>query len=177
MFLAVREATMVAARREDFRIVHASVQGNHLHLLVEGEHRRAISNGMRGFQISAARHINAAVSERTGQRRSGRVFPDRYHARTLTTPRAVRNALAYVLLNWRRHREDRTSVARTWAVDPFSSAVSFWGWREREGHPTLYRPPRTYLGLVTWRPRTWLLQFGWTKHGLISTHHVPGPDQ
>jgi len=41
-----------------------------------------------------------------GVRRRGQVFADRYHAVTLTSPRQVHHALAYVLNNWRRHRED-----------------------------------------------------------------------
>ena len=177
MFLAIREASIVTAMREDFRIVHLSVQGTHVHLLVEADSKSAISRGMRGFQISAARQINAVMTARTGQRRRGAVFPDRYHARALTSPRAVRHALAYVLNNWRRHQEDRDARAATWAVDPFSSGVVFPGWRERAGLPTLFRPPRTYVGLVTWCPRTWLLRQGWTRHGLVSTHEVPGPER
>src|SRR4029079_11013648 len=38
-YKAVREATLTTARREDFRIVHLSIQRNHLHLLVEADHK------------------------------------------------------------------------------------------------------------------------------------------
>ena len=34
-YKAIREATLTAARREDFRIVHLSIQRTHVHLLVE----------------------------------------------------------------------------------------------------------------------------------------------
>src|SRR5262245_27842503 len=37
MWLAIREATIVVAKFEDFRIVHASVQRTHVHLIVEAE--------------------------------------------------------------------------------------------------------------------------------------------
>jgi REP element-mobilizing transposase RayT len=175
MFRAVREASITTARREDFRIVHASVQGDHIHMMVEAEDKDAISNGMRGFQISAAMHINNALTRRTGCRRRGTVFPDRYHMRVLTSPRAVRHALAYVLNNWRKHGQDRDGLPATWNVDPFSSAVSFWGWREREGAMTLFKPPKEYQALWVWLPKTWLLREGWIRHGLVSTHEVPGP--
>lgn len=174
-FLAVREASITTARREDFRIVHASVQGNHIHMMVEAKSKAAISCGMRGFQISAAMHLNNAISRRTGKQRRGTVFPDRYHLRVLTSPRAVRHALAYVLNNWRKHDEDRDGLPRTWRVDPFSSGVQFWGWCELEGATTLFKPPPTYQGLWVWLPKTWLLREGWTRHGLVSTHEVPGP--
>src|SRR4029078_5271309 len=62
-YKAVREATLTTARREDFRIVPLSIQRNHLHLLVEADHKAALASGMQGFQISAAKHLNAAISK------------------------------------------------------------------------------------------------------------------
>ncbi|MGN6110166.1 MAG: transposase [Kofleriaceae bacterium] len=170
MFAAVREATLVTAKRSDFRIVHMSVQANHVHLIVEAEHKWALARGMQGFEISAAKHINAASGRR------GAVFQDRYHARPLTTPRAVRHAICYVLNNWRRHREDRAPHARGWNLDPFSSGIAFAGWQELVGSPVMYKPPEDYQSLLVWRPRTWLLSTGWSAHhALISAHEVPGP--
>src|SRR3954471_11999836 len=77
-YRAIREATLTTARREDFRIVHLSIQRTHLHLIVEARHKDALAAGMQGFQISAAKHLNAAISRGTpGPRRRGSVFPDR----------------------------------------------------------------------------------------------------
>jgi len=175
MYLQLREATIVTARREDFRIVHLSIQRNHLHLLVEADHKEALSRGMQGFSISAARRVNAAITARTGVRRSGKVVADRFHARPLTSPRAVRHALAYVLNNYRRHGEDRAGVARTWKADPFSSGPLFFGWKELEGSPVLWPLRPTYQPLIVLRPQTWLLAKGWQHHHpLISTREVPG---
>lgn len=174
-FAAIRWATLAIAKRDDFRIIHCSVQRNHLHLIVEAQTRRALSRGMQGFQISAAKHLNAAFGNRTGTRRTGRVFSDRFHARDLNSPRAVRHALAYVLNNWRRHDEHRAAFAATWRVDPYSTAVDFADWKELGDSPFLYQPPRSYLALITWRPKTWLLREGWRRHGPISIHEVPGP--
>ena len=174
-YLAIREATIVTARREDFRIVHMSIQHDHLHMIVEAESKTALSRGMRGFSISAARQINKAITARGGDRRTGRVIGDRFHARPLTSPRAVRHALAYALNNWRRHSEDRAPFAREWKVDPFSSGPLFFGWKELEGTPFLWPLRPTYQPLIVLRPRTWLLARGWQQHHpLISTHEVPG---
>jgi REP element-mobilizing transposase RayT len=174
MYKALREATIVAARREDFRIVHFSIQGNHVHLIAEAENKTALAKGMQGFQISAAKHINAVVSKREGMRRTGRVFTDRYHARALKTPREVRNAISYVLNNWRRHDEHLASVARDWKVDPFSSGIGFDGWKELGGAQFRLRPT-TYEELVVWPARCWLLTTGWRRHGLVSFDETPGP--
>src|SRR5215468_5148623 len=63
VYQAIREATLTTARREDFRIVHLSIQRTHVHLLVEANDKAALARGMQGFQISAAKHLNAAISK------------------------------------------------------------------------------------------------------------------
>jgi REP element-mobilizing transposase RayT len=173
-YLALREATIVTARRADFRIVHMSIQRDHIHLIVEADNRKALSKGVQGFSISAARQINKAITERGGDRRTGEVIADRYHARPLTSPRAVRNTIAYCLGNWRHHGEDRTSFARTWKVDPFSSGAVYFDWKELEDSPVLWPLPPTYHPLIVFRPRTWLLQNWHRFHPLISVREVPG---
>jgi REP element-mobilizing transposase RayT len=174
LYLAVRKATIVTAKRQDFRIVHLSIQHDHIHMIVEADSEGSLSRGVRGFSISAARQINKAISARGGDRRTGRVISGRFHARPLTSPRAVRNTIAYVLSNWRRHGEDRAPLAQTWKIDPFSSGALFSGWQELEGSPGLWPLPETYLPLLVCRPQTWLLS-SWEKfHPLISIREVPG---
>jgi REP element-mobilizing transposase RayT len=174
IYFAVREATIVTAKREDFRIVHLSIQRDHVHLIVEADSKCALSKGIRGFAISAARQINKAITARGGDRRTGRVFADRYHACSLTSPRAVRNTLAYALCNWRHHGEDRAPFARTWKVDPFSSGAVFPGWKELESSPFFWPLPSAYHPLIVFHPRTWLLCNWHRFHPLISVREVPG---
>ena len=127
-YRAIREATLTTARREDFRIVHLSIQRTHVHLLVEADDKGALASGMQGFQISAAKHLNAAISKgKPGPRRRGTVFPDRYHAEIITSPTQARHALAYVLCNWRKHKEDQRQPMREWTLDWFSTAGMFSG--------------------------------------------------
>src|SRR5262245_52249106 len=123
VYQATREATLTTARREDFRIVHLSIQHNHVHLIVEANDKQALTAGMQGFQISAAKHLNAAISKgRPGPRRRGTVFPDRYHAEIITSPTQARHAIAYALNNFRKHGEDQRAPMSTWKVDWYSSA-------------------------------------------------------
>ncbi|HET9622771.1 MAG TPA: transposase [Kofleriaceae bacterium] len=168
---AVRTATLVAGRREDFRIVQLSIQRTHIHLIVEADHKRALTAGMQGFQISAARHLNAVAG--TNGRRRGVVFTDRYHAVIITSPRQARHTLAYVMGNWRKHGEDRIGAARSWNIDWYSSAISFPHWKECAQSPWLWRCHETYDPLFVRQPNTWLLGEGWRRHGLISYFEVP----
>ena len=175
IYQAIRWATIAMAKHEDrVRIVHVSIQKTHVHLIVEAEDRAALARGMQSFQISAAKLINAALArDEQGRRRRGTVFPDRYHLEVLDSPRRARHALAYVLNNWRKHREDRGERSRTWLVDPFSSGAYFNGWQELEHRDLFWDLPATYLNLFVWLPRSWLLRVGWRKHGLIACHEVP----
>jgi len=172
LYLAIRAATRLSAQRTDFRIVHLSIQRDHLHMIVEADHKAALAKGMQGFAISAARQIHRALRARTGARRRGAVFTDRYHPRVLGSPTQVRRAIAYVVNNWRRHGEDRSPSYAGWTVDLFASGVSFEGWAEAQ----TYRPPPTYEPLIVAKPRSWVLAGGWQRAGgPISMYAVPGP--
>ena len=171
-YKACRKALGRVLGRDDFRIVHISLQDGHLHLLVEAADKGALAKGIQAFEISAARYLNQACSQRRGRIRRGRVFSDRYHARAIASPRGVRHALAYVLNNWRRHGRDQGMESMFWAIDPFSSATSFAGWSGDE----LPRDEslETDGPLPVSRSETWLLTVGWKRHGLISPTEVPG---
>jgi REP element-mobilizing transposase RayT len=144
----------------DFRICHVSIQHNHLHFLVEATDRDRLRSGMQGLAISLARRINKILG------RKGKVFAFRYHATAIKSPRQARNSLAYVLNNWRRHNEDeRTLASRFAAIDPYSSARSFTGWKESRGRIALPAGFQGFDPLEVAAPRTWLLRTGWTKSG------------
>jgi putative transposase len=173
-FAAIREARMSTMRLEaSFRIIHFSIQRTHIHLIVEALDSDALSTGMQVFGISCAKQLNAAVTAQRGVLRRGTVFPDRYFARTLKTPREVRNCLSYVINNWRHHKADRERMRQPWKIDPFSSALAFDGWKERPEGKRFKIPPG-YEGAWIWTPSLWLLTTGWRHHGLVSIFEVPG---
>jgi REP element-mobilizing transposase RayT len=136
-----------------FRLVHHSIQTNHLHLIVEADDRRALSRGMQGLLVRISRALNRLL------RRSGGVFADRYHARALRTPREVRSALVYLLQNARHHG------IHLRAVDPCSSAAWFDGWTSPVAAPNGASPNAL--------ARTWLLRLGWRRYGLLRRSEAP----
>lgn len=153
--------------RVDFRVVHISIQNHHLHLLVEATNRVALSRGMQSLLIRTQRAICGSL---------GNLFTHRYHATQITTARQARNALAYVLNNWRRHRLDWDRNGRLSAkLDEFSSAIAFPGWRRSDGRAATFLCPAGYDPLPVASPQTWLLRVGWKELGLIDPFHTPGP--
>jgi REP element-mobilizing transposase RayT len=152
----VLSAFRAAKQRLGARLVQYSVQSNHLHLIVEAEGRRALSRAMQGLAVRLARGLNKRIGRR------GAVFSDRYHARALRTLLEVRRALLYVLQNHRHHARAHP-VAQ---LDPLSSAVYFDGF-SRGG------PSNRSRDCPVAEPSTWLLRFGWRRHGLLGRHEVP----
>ena len=163
-FAALRRAFRGARDRFGMRLVHFSVQGNHVHLLVEAdEGARSLSRGMAGLGIRMARQLNAAVGRR------GALFRERYHATAINNPRQARHVLRYVLLNGGIHagrtRERPAAPARGPAtLDPCSSAACFDGWTIK---PRIIEPWGPASELVA-PPRRWLLTTGWKHWGLLA---------
>jgi REP element-mobilizing transposase RayT len=151
-FLALR-AALAAASGPAFRVLHFSVQRDHVHLLVEADEPTGLSRGIQGLAIRAARAVNRALGRR------GRVWSDRFHARALATPREVRNALVYVIHNVKKH------VRGAWGIDSRSSGDWFDGWRDGVS-PWAGRTPVA-------RARTWLGSIGWRRHARIGIEEMP----
>lgn len=110
-FRALKIAFYSGANRFGFRLVHYSVQGNHLHLLVEAKDEKALSSGMNGMGVRVAKRLNRVMG------RHGKVLADRYHAHVLRTPAEVRRARDYLLQNAKKHYG-------LVVADPYTSTVA-----------------------------------------------------
>ena len=161
-YAALRAAFAAGCDRHGFRLTHYSVLNDHLHFLVEARDRASLTRGLQGLAIRIAKALNKLWHHR------GTVFADRYHDRILKTPREVKNALVYVLANGKKHATEGREVSVPQAIDTFTSAAWFDGFRERvsvRGLETIPRP-------VT-LARTWMLTIGWRRHGLPSVDDLP----
>jgi len=153
----LRSAFEKGGERFGMRMVHYSVQKDHLHLIVEARDRASLAKGLQGLFVRIARGLNRLWN------RKGSVFADRYHDVILRAPRQVRNALLYVLRNHWKHGETFAGP------DPHSTAPWFDGWKERL--------PKKWRGLgssCAAQARTWLLSKGWRRTGLLSIRTIPG---
>ena len=140
---AIEEAFWQARIRFGMRIVHYSIQGNHLHIIVEAEDRESLAKGMQGLAIRIAKTLNRLFN------RSGQVWADRYHSHVLHTRREVANALRYVLGNFARHASQWGNRVTRFA--DACSSVRFLGFASPDAPVA--------------SPRTWLLTVGWRGSG------------
>ncbi len=131
-------------------------------MVVEAKSRDSLRRGLQGLMIRVARALNKLWQ------RKGKVFGDRYHDHVLRSPREVRNALRYVFGNARKHAAQGGVARVTQAIDTFTSAPWFDGFREQlvvRGLETIAQPIAA--------AHTWLLRVGWRRHGLLSVQEVP----
>lgn len=178
----IERSFRVGAKRGEFRIVHYSIQHDHLHFLVEAANATALSCGMKCIAARLARAVNRVFGRR------GAVLDGRYHHRALATPRKVRAALAYVLLNARKHAAKRlpSAMATVPVLDPASSARWFEGWADapapigapgvafRVGPPADLHSNHCSDPPAIAPAQTWLLRLGWRRYGLIRPAEIPG---
>jgi hypothetical protein len=150
-FRAIAGAFRLARSRQTIRLTDFSVQGNHLHLIVEAADAERLSRGMQGLSISIAKRLNALLG------RNGPVFADRYHAHILRTPTEVAYAVAYVRGNFAVHAA-RQGAQPVDPVDRCSSAALADDGRL----PDDQGPPLVAAA------KTWLLSIGWRRAGIAA---------
>ncbi|MBT8495916.1 MAG: transposase [Deltaproteobacteria bacterium] len=156
----IRAALLAVADEPGFRVVHFSVQGDHLHLILEADDKRCLARGMKRLKQRITNGLNRQL------RRKGSVFADRYHLEVIRNCRQVRNTLVYVLRNAFKHGSRGTLGC---GIDPYSSSWWFDGWADDSWRRGLGPP----AGAPCVQPAaTWMLKNGWRRYGLVSPTQV-----
>jgi hypothetical protein len=171
-FRVIRRALVAGGLRFGFRLVHYSVQGNHIHIIGEAESTIAVSRAIKGLGVRIARGLNVVMKRR------GPVLCERYHLRVITTPLQARKTLLYVLNNYRRHAAQWGEQLSEQFIDPCSSAVAFDGWSRqpwKRAGPHAVRDPCRDLPLGVHPPESSLLISRWRGWGRLDPTGVPGP--
>jgi putative transposase len=161
---AAIKAQIARAVQRGVRVIHYSIQHDHVHLIIEAADRVRASRDMQLLFSRLALETNRV------ERRHGKLFADRHHRRPLTTPREMRNCLVYVMFNDRKHASSFAELTREggW-FDTCSSALWFVDW-----DPRARPPPQRDVELSPLAPaQTWLAQTGWKNGGLIRFDERP----
>jgi REP element-mobilizing transposase RayT len=155
----IRAAFVAGCDRFGFRLVHYSVQRDHIHLIAEADDGTALSRGIQGLAIRIAKGLNRVLGT------AGRVFRERYHENVLTKGKKAFAALNYVLNNGFRHLRKLGLKVDALFIDPCSSGVYFDGWAPGV---LRQRPPPGPRPVV--KARSWVIKDGWRRYGPL----VPG---
>lgn len=141
--LKILKRAIYNARRQGLRILHFSLESNHVHLILEAHNNGILSRGMRSLTITFAKGVNR-----------GRIQPERYHLHVLKSLRETKTAINYVLLNHQKHRNLKKAY-----INPYSSLGVVQDLRQlaRETKFTIiWRKLKEVTSLD--RPQSWVAQ-------------------
>jgi len=95
------------AQKMGLKVIHFSLQSNHVHLITEADNNETLTRGMRALTITFSKGL-----------KKGRVQLERYHLHVLKTLRETKHAIQYILFNQQKHDHKKFSQ-----VDGYSSAL------------------------------------------------------
>jgi len=95
------------AQKMGLKVIHFSLQSNHVHLITEAENNKILTKGMRALTITFSKGL-----------KKGRVQLERYHLHVLKTLRETKHAIRYVLFNEQKHSQKTFTK-----VDGYSSVL------------------------------------------------------
>lgn len=96
--LALLKHAILKARKKGLRIIHFTLEYDHVHLLVEANDNEVLGRGMMVFGVTMAKGINRLKSIK------GTVYKHRYHFRKINSPRELKNVLHYIFNNGIKHK-------------------------------------------------------------------------
>ena len=100
---------ILRARLKGLRIIHYTLEYNHVHLLVEASENKILQRGMLALGISFSKAINKFKCLK------GAVYKHRYHFRKINSSRELKNVLHYIFHNGIHHKRTKS------LIDPFNS--------------------------------------------------------
>ena len=104
---------ILRARLQGLRVIHYSLEKDHVHLYVESSDNLVLAKGMKAFGVALVKRINKFF------KRKGSFYKTRYHLRLLKSATEVKNVLNYILKNGIKHKRSRS------IIDPYNSALAF----------------------------------------------------
>jgi hypothetical protein len=97
---------------QGLRIVHYSLEHDHVHLYAEASDNKTLAKGMKALGGSLVKKIHRHLGTK------GSFYKTRYHLRILRSAMEVKHVLNYILKNGIKHKRT-TSI-----IDPYNSAAT-----------------------------------------------------
>jgi REP element-mobilizing transposase RayT len=102
--LIVLKRAIYNARKKGLRVIHFSLEFDHVHLLIEAPDNFILGKGMQSLGVTLVRGIN-----KLGQT-SGEVYKHRYHFRKINSTRELKVVMNYIFHNGVKHRTAKKLV-------------------------------------------------------------------
>ena len=102
MILKALHHAIMKARAKSLKVIHYTLEYNHIHMLVEAFNQEQLSNCMQSFGVTLAKMINKVKFKKGG------VYKHRYHLRRLISVMELKNVLKYIFNNGIKHKNSNT---------------------------------------------------------------------
>ncbi|MGZ3788931.1 MAG: transposase [Bacteriovorax sp.] len=96
--LGILKRAILNARRQGLKVIHYSLEYDHVHLLIEAENNHILGKGMQAFGVTLSKAINRM------RRLKGGVYKHRYHFRQISGTRELKNVMKYIFTNGLKHK-------------------------------------------------------------------------
>jgi REP element-mobilizing transposase RayT len=95
--LSILKKSIMNARRQGLKVIHYSLEYDHVHLLIEADNNHILGKGMQAFGVTFSKAINRM------RKLKGEVYKHRYHFRQISSSRDLKNVLRYIFSNGLKH--------------------------------------------------------------------------
>jgi len=102
--LSILKKAILNTRKQGLRVIHYSLEFDHVHLLIEAENNLILAKGMQSFGVTFSKAINRL------RKLKGGVYKHRYHFRRIVGARQLKNVLNYIFSNGVKHKTAKTIV-------------------------------------------------------------------
>ena len=107
--LAILKRAIVNARKQGLKVIHYSLEYDHVHLLIEADNNLILGKGMKAFGVTFAKAINRL------KKLKGEVYKHRYHFRRISSSKELKNVMNYIFTNGLKHKTANSIIS------PFNS--------------------------------------------------------
>jgi REP element-mobilizing transposase RayT len=109
MILSILKRSIMNARKMGLRVIHYSLEYDHVHLLIEAENNFILGKGMQAFGVTFSKALNRL------RKIKGSVYKHRYHFRKIVGARQLKNVMNYIFSNGLKHKTSKS------LINPFNS--------------------------------------------------------
>jgi REP element-mobilizing transposase RayT len=109
MVLSILKRSIMNARKMGLRVIHYSLEYDHVHFLIEAENNIIFGKGMQAFGVTFSKALNRL------RKIKGAVYKHRYHFRKIAGARQLKNVLNYIFNNGIKHKTAKS------LINPFNS--------------------------------------------------------
>ncbi len=102
--LKILKRAILNARKQGLKVIHYSLEYDHIHLLIEADNNLVLGKGMQSFGVTIAKAINRLKKIKGG------VYLHRYHLRIITGPKQLKNVMNYIFTNGIKHGSAKSIV-------------------------------------------------------------------